>query len=59
MRVRKGPHIASGHGADTDILVAAARAFINALNKLVELGDTPRVKPEDSGAPVAAGAATP
>ena len=59
VRVRKGPHIASGHGADTDILVAAARAFINALNKLVELGDTPRVKPEDSGAPVAAGAATP
>jgi hypothetical protein len=23
-----------GHGADTDILVAAAKAYINALNKL-------------------------
>jgi 2-isopropylmalate synthase len=24
----------SGHGADTDIIVAAAKAYINALNKL-------------------------
>jgi 2-isopropylmalate synthase len=46
VRVRKGPHLASGHGADTDILVAAARAYLNALNKLVSLGDAPRVKPE-------------
>jgi 2-isopropylmalate synthase len=50
VRVRRGPHLASGHGADTDILVAAARAYLNALNKLVGLGDTPRVKPEDSSA---------
>ncbi|MEA2647206.1 MAG: 2-isopropylmalate synthase [Chloroflexota bacterium] len=50
VRVRRGPHLASGHGADTDILVASARAYINALNKLVDLGDEPRLKPEDSGA---------
>jgi 2-isopropylmalate synthase len=50
VRVRRGPHLASGHGADTDILVASARAYINALNKLVDLGDNPRVKPEDSAA---------
>jgi 2-isopropylmalate synthase len=51
VRVRRGPNLASGHGADTDILVAAARAYLNALNKLVALGDQPRIKPEDSGAP--------
>jgi len=48
--VRRGAHLASGHGADTDILVASARAYINALNKLVALGDEPRIKPEDSSA---------
>ncbi|MGB2941028.1 MAG: 2-isopropylmalate synthase [Candidatus Dormiibacterota bacterium] len=57
VRVRRGPHLASGHGADTDILVASARAYINALNKLVDLGDTPRIKPEDSGAAQPAAAA--
>jgi 2-isopropylmalate synthase len=57
VRVRRGPHIASGHGADTDILVAAARAYLNALNKLVELGDTKKMTPEtSSGAPAAAAA---
>jgi 2-isopropylmalate synthase len=50
VRVRRGAHLASGHGADTDILVASARAYINALNKLVAIGDEPRIKPEDSGA---------
>ncbi|MEA2683627.1 MAG: 2-isopropylmalate synthase [Chloroflexota bacterium] len=58
VRVRRGPHIASGHGSDTDILVAAARAYLNALNKLVELGDERKMTPEtSSGAPVAAVAA--
>ncbi|HEY8740685.1 MAG TPA: 2-isopropylmalate synthase [Candidatus Dormibacteraeota bacterium] len=56
VRVRRGPHVASGHGSDTDILVAAARAYLNALNKLVELGDEKKMTPEtSSGAPVAAG----
>ncbi|HEV3233143.1 MAG TPA: 2-isopropylmalate synthase [Candidatus Dormibacteraeota bacterium] len=57
VRVRRGAHLASGHGADTDILVASARAYINALNKLVAIGDTPRIKPEDSGAAQPAAAA--
>jgi 2-isopropylmalate synthase len=47
VRVRRGPHLASGHGADTDILVASARAYLNALNKLVELGHERRAKPTD------------
>ncbi|HEV3230635.1 MAG TPA: 2-isopropylmalate synthase [Candidatus Dormibacteraeota bacterium] len=51
VRVRRGPHLASGHGADTDILVASARAYLNALNKLVELGDERRSKPTDIAAP--------
>ena len=60
VRVRRGPHLASGHGADTDILVASARAYINALNKLVDLGDEPRLKPEDSAAaPPASAVGTP
>jgi len=55
VRVRRGPHLASGHGSDTDILVAAARAYLNALNKLVELGETRKMTPEtSSSAPVPA-----
>jgi len=60
VRVRRGPHVASGHGSDTDILVAAARAYLNALNKLVELGDVKKMTPEtSSSAPVAVAAGTP
>jgi len=55
VRVRRDEHLASGHGADTDILVAAAKAYLNALNKLVALSANPRVKPEDSAAVAAAG----
>jgi 2-isopropylmalate synthase len=50
VRVRRNGHVASGHGADTDILVAAARAYLNALNKLVAMDAEPRIKPEDSAA---------
>ena len=35
--------IYGGHGADTDIIVASAKAFINALNKLII--SKPRCKP--------------
>jgi len=59
VRIRRGPHIASGHGADTDILVASARAYLNALNKLVGMEAEPRIKPEDSSAAQPAAAATP
>jgi 2-isopropylmalate synthase len=50
VRVKRGAHVASGHGADTDILVASARAYLNALNKLVGMEAEPRIKPEDSSA---------
>ncbi len=30
----EGP-VFSGHGADTDIIVASAKAYVNALNKMV------------------------
>ena len=38
-----------GRGADTDIIVAAARAYMNALNRLLSMGDTTRA-PEAVGA---------
>ncbi|MBI4401295.1 MAG: 2-isopropylmalate synthase [Nitrospirae bacterium] len=34
VRVEEGKKTATGHGADTDIIVASARAYLNALNKL-------------------------
>jgi 2-isopropylmalate synthase len=35
VRVEEEGRTATGHGADTDIIVASARAYLNALNKLV------------------------
>jgi 2-isopropylmalate synthase len=34
VRLAKGDRIVNGQGADTDIVVASAKAYINALNKL-------------------------
>jgi 2-isopropylmalate synthase len=34
VRLEEGRNAAIGHGADTDIIVASARAYLNALNKL-------------------------
>ncbi len=34
VRLSKGGRIVNGLGADTDIVVASAKAYINALNKL-------------------------
>jgi len=34
VRLEEGGKTAIGHGADTDIIVASARAYLNALNKL-------------------------
>jgi len=34
VRLAKGGRIVNGQGADTDIVVASAKAYINALNKL-------------------------
>ncbi|TMC60021.1 MAG: 2-isopropylmalate synthase [Chloroflexi bacterium] len=35
VRVQNGAREAMGHGADTDIIVASAKAYVNALNKLM------------------------
>lgn len=39
VRLEKGGHIVNGQGADTDIVIASAKAYINALNKLVRPAD--------------------
>ncbi|MCF6324323.1 MAG: 2-isopropylmalate synthase [Gammaproteobacteria bacterium] len=36
VRLEKGGRIVNGQGADTDIVIASARAYINAVNKLLE-----------------------
>ena len=35
IRIRRNNKIYSGHSADTDVVVAAANAYVNALNRLV------------------------
>ncbi|HKQ30882.1 MAG TPA: 2-isopropylmalate synthase, partial [Burkholderiales bacterium] len=35
VRLEKAGRIVNGHGADTDIVIASAKAYINALNKLI------------------------
>ncbi len=34
VRLEKGGHVVNGQGADTDIVIASAKAYINALNKV-------------------------
>ena len=36
VRLEKAGRIVNGQGADTDIVIASANAYINALNKLIE-----------------------
>ena len=50
VRLQKEGRIVNGLGADTDIVVASAKAYINALNKLHSSPD--RVKPQGVGAGV-------
>ena len=35
IRIRRDNKIYSGHSADTDVVVAAANAYVNALNRLI------------------------
>jgi 2-isopropylmalate synthase len=44
VRLEKGGRIVSGQGADTDIVIASAKAYINALNKI--LVPTERAHPQ-------------
>jgi len=34
VRLAKSGRVVNGHGADTDIVIASAKAYLNALNKL-------------------------
>jgi 2-isopropylmalate synthase len=36
VRLARGGRVVNGQGADTDIVVASAKAYLNALNKLHE-----------------------
>jgi 2-isopropylmalate synthase len=49
IRIEQNERSYMGRGADTDIIVAAARAYMNALNRLLAMGDTSRA-PEAAGA---------
>ncbi|MDO8208259.1 MAG: alpha-isopropylmalate synthase regulatory domain-containing protein, partial [Gallionella sp.] len=44
VRLAKGGRIVNGQGADTDIVVASAKAYLNALNKLH--GNSERAHPQ-------------
>jgi 2-isopropylmalate synthase len=51
VRLRHNGRLSSGHGADTDIIVAAAKAYVHALNRvLAGRSSGPRVSPERMGA---------
>jgi 2-isopropylmalate synthase len=50
VRVRRDDRLTVGHGADTDVIVASARAYLRALDKLSDALPQPRLTPENSGA---------
>jgi 2-isopropylmalate synthase len=53
IRLRAEGVLYSGHAADTDIVVAAAQAFVNALNRLVAGGQRTPLHPQKTPLPVA------
>jgi|688.fasta_scaffold00811_16 2-isopropylmalate synthase len=53
IRLRADGVLYSGHAADTDIVVAAAQAFVNALNRLVVGGQRSPLHPQKTPLPVA------
>jgi len=52
IRLRQNGVLYSGHSADTDIVVAAAHAFVNALNRLVAGGQRVPLHPQKAPLPV-------
>ena len=52
IRLRHEGVLYSGHSADTDIVVAAAQAFVNALNRLVAGGRHQPLHPQKAPLPV-------
>jgi len=53
IRLRADGVLYSGHAADTDIVAAAAQAFVNALNRLVTGGRSAPLHPQKAPLPVA------
>lgn len=53
IRLRHQGVLYSGHAADTDIVVAAAHAFVNALNRLVSGSQRAPLHPQKTALPVA------
>ncbi len=39
VRIEENGEVVTGHGSDTDIIIASAQAYLNALNKLADLVD--------------------
>ena len=52
IRLRHDGTLYSGHAADTDIVVAAAQAFVNALNRLLAGSQRPPLHPQRTPLPV-------
>lgn len=46
VRLRKNERIANGQGADTDIVIASAKAYVNALNKILDPNPVERTYPQ-------------
>ncbi|MBW3042293.1 2-isopropylmalate synthase [Prochlorococcus marinus] len=46
IRIRRDGNLFSGHSADTDVVVAAAQAYINALNRLVAAKGRKSIHPQ-------------
>jgi len=46
IRLRSDGHLYSGHSADTDIVVASAQAYVNALNRLIAVQGSQPVHPQ-------------
>ena len=46
IRLRRDGKLYSGHSADTDVVVAAAQAYINALNRLISSSGNSSVHPQ-------------
>ncbi|MFN9629081.1 MAG: alpha-isopropylmalate synthase regulatory domain-containing protein, partial [Cyanobacteriota bacterium] len=53
IRLRRDGVLYSGHAADTDIVVAAAQAFVNALNRLVAGEQRAPLHPQKTPLPLA------
>ena len=48
IRLRHGDRVFSGHAANTDIIVASAQAYVNALNRLYAALETPVARQEST-----------